>query len=107
MVRAGTLRHQVTIQADTLVQNAFNEWVHGWADVATVWGAIEPNNGSRFFEAMQSNSEVQGAVRIRYRSGIDASMRLLFGTRVYKIISVVNYNERNKELIIYYKEDID
>jgi SPP1 family predicted phage head-tail adaptor len=107
LMRAGLLRHRLTIQEPTQTQNDFDEWVDSWGDWATVWGSIEPNLGKRYFEAKQANSEVEGLIRIRYREGIEPTMRITFGDRIFKIISIVHPFERKRELHILYKEELD
>lgn len=107
LMRAGLLRHRLTIQTITQTQNAMDEWVDSWIDWVTVWGSIEPNLGKRYFEAKQANSEVQGLIRIRYRSGVLPTMRIVYGDRIFKIISIVHPFERKRELHILYKEELD
>jgi len=106
-MRAGLLRHRLTIQTVTQIQNDFDEWVESWSDWATVWGSIEPNLGKRYFEAKQANSEVEGLIRIRYRSGVLPTMRIIYGDQIFKIISIVHLFERKRELHILYKEALD
>ena len=83
------------------------EWYETYTDWATVWGSIEPNSGKNYFEALQSNSEVQGKIVIRYRTGVTPTMRVKYGNRYFKIISIVHPQERKKELDIMYKESLD
>jgi len=64
------LRHRITIEIVSRSQNEIGEWYDSWSTWATVWGSIEPNSGKRYFEAMQANSEVQGTIIIRYRTGV-------------------------------------
>ena len=106
-MRAGLLRHRLTIQTLSRTQNAFDEWVESWTDWATVWGSIEANSGKRYFEAKQANSEVEGLIRIRYRDGVLPTMRMAWGDRIFKIISIVHPFERKRELHILYKEALD
>jgi SPP1 family predicted phage head-tail adaptor len=107
MTRAGELRHRITFQANTPTANGFGEFVDTYSDTVTVYGAIEPLSGSLLFTAQQANSEVQGRVRIRYRDDIEPSMRIKFGTRYFKILSVINPSEKREELQILVKEFID
>jgi len=106
-MRAGLLRHRLTIQTLSQTKNAFDEWVESWSDWDTVWGSIEPNLGKRYFEAKQANSEVQGLMRIRYRTGVLPTMRVKYGNRIFKIISIIHPFERKQELHILYKEALD
>lgn len=106
-MRTGLLRHRITIQANTPTQNTFDEWVDSWANWATVWASIEPLRGKSYFEARQANSEVEGVIKIRYRSGVLPTMRVRLGTRYFNIISIVHPQERKRELHLLYKEALD
>ena len=106
-MRAGALRHRITLQIPALTRNAMGEYVPTYADWATVWGSIEPNSGKRFMEALQANSEIQGSVLIRYRDGLRPDMRIKYGNRILDIISIVHIAERRRDIRIYYKEAQD
>lgn len=104
-MRAGTLRHRVTIQqlsADT--KDADGRPAGSWQDVATVWAAVEPLRGREFWEAAAQQSEVTIRVRIRYRAGITAAMRVKFGDRLLEIVHSINVDERNRELHLMCRE---
>jgi len=106
-MRAGLLRHRLTFEIPSQTQNDFDEWVESWSTWVTVWGSIEPNLGKRYFEAKQANSEVEGLMRIRYRDGLLPTMRVKYGDRIFKIISIVQPFEKKRELHILYKEALD
>jgi len=106
-MRAGALRQRLTFQKETRARNSFNEEVVTWATHVTVWGSVTPNAGKKYYEALQANAEVTGEVRIRYRSDILPTMRILHGSRVLEIVAIANPQERDRELLIYYKESLD
>jgi len=106
-MRAGQLRQRLIFQKETRARNSFNEDAVTWAEHCTVWGSILPNAGRKYYEALQGSSEVTGEAHIRYRTDILPTMRILHGSRVLSIVSIVNPQERNKELLIYYKEALD
>ena len=101
------MRHRITIEIVSRSQNEIGEWYDSWSTWATVWGSIEPNSGKRYFEAMQANSEVQGTIIIRYRTGVLPTMRVKYGGRTFKILSIVQPKENMKELQLLYKEALD
>lgn len=101
------MRHRLTFQRKTKARNSFNELVASYSDFVTVWGSVTPNAGRKFYEAQQASSEVSGEIRIRYRSDIEPTMRITEGTQTFEIVSVANINERDRELLIYYKEKLD
>ena len=106
-MRVGELGHRVILQQQTLSRDGFQENVATWTDVARVWAAVEPNAGRRYFEALQANAEVSGVVRIRYRIDIDPTWRLSHNSRTLEIVAIKNPQERNKEMLIYYKDAQD
>jgi SPP1 family predicted phage head-tail adaptor len=106
-MRAGELRHRLILQQPTQTRDNFGEMTTTWTDVARVWGAVEPASGRRYFEALQANAEVSGVVRIRYRSDIDPTWRISHNSRTLEIVAIRNLQERNRELLIYYKEAQD
>ncbi len=106
-MRAGRLRHRITLQIPSRVQNVIGEWSDSWNDWATIWASVEPNSGKRYFEAMQATSDVQGTVVIRYRTGVLPTMRILYGGRIFKIVTIIQPKENMRELHLLYKEDLD
>jgi len=107
MIRAGELRHRVTIQQNNNpTRGSSGEEIPNWQDVATVWAAVEPLRGREFFESQQVNAEVTTRIRIRYRSGIAPTMRAVYGNRIFDIQAVINVDERNRELHLMCREEV-
>ncbi len=104
MIRAGSLKHQITIQENTGVTNASGEIVQDWTDFATIRASILPLSGKELITAQQVASEITHKVRIRYLPDICAKQRIVFGCRIFEIVSVINTGEGNRELEILCKE---
>ena len=103
-MRAGRLRHQVAIQTATTAQDAYGQPVKTWATTATVWGAVEPIGGKEAYRAQAERADLSHLVVIRYRSGVTPMTRILFGTRTMDIESVVDPEERHRELHLLCRE---
>jgi SPP1 family predicted phage head-tail adaptor len=106
-MRAGDYRHRLIFQIPQRSKNSMGEWVDTFADWATVWAAVEPNTGRRYFEALQASAEAQGLCRIRYRKGVLPTMRISYEGRTLLIVSIVQPREKREELHIYYRELLD
>jgi SPP1 family predicted phage head-tail adaptor len=106
-MRSGLLQQRLLLQRPVRSRNSLNEDEITWTDVAMVWGAVNPNAGRNYFEALQANAEVQGMVRLRYRSDIDPTWRLVHEGRTLEIEYIADPQERHKELLVYYKESQD
>lgn len=82
---SGNYRHRLTLQRQTAAQNpetgAMGSAV--WADVITVWGEFTPLSARDLIAAQAAQGEIVARAEIRYRSGIDTSMRLLHRGDVY------------------------
>jgi len=103
-MKAGSLRHRVTIQHLTITQGSAGEVIEGWSDVATVYAAVEPLSGREYWQAQQLAAETSIRVRIRYRTGLDTTMRVIYGTRTLEILSIVDPEERHAELQLMCRE---
>ncbi len=97
-MRAGELRHRVTIQQKSVVRGTYGEEDVAWTDVATVWGSVEPLQGREFIEAKQTQAEITTRIRIRYRSGISPEMRAVWDGHIYDIEAVIDVGGRKREL---------
>ena len=107
VMRAGSLRHRIVIQQPTTGTNAQGGKTKAWEDVVTVWAAIEPLRGREYLEAHQIEAEISARISIRYRSGLDTHMRIQWGSRYYKIDSIINPQERDAMLVIMAVETKD
>lgn len=104
MVRAGRLRHRVTLQSATTSQDAYGAPVETWSDQATVWAAVEPLSGREFFTVQAERAELSHRIRIRHRADVTPSWRVSYDSRTFDIETVVNVMERDRELHLMCRE---
>lgn len=101
-MRSGKLRHVVTIQQRTSgspQRTATGQPDTAWATFqAGVPCSIEPISGREYFTQAQVQGEVTHRLRMRYLAGVLPSMRVLYGSRVFDIVAVMNLEERNVEM---------
>lgn len=97
-MRAGKLRHQITIQklvAGSPQQKPTGEpdeaWTNHLSNVRAEWITL---SGNALFAAQQNNPEVRGIWRIRWRSGIAAKMRVVHGGLYYDILFVPPFDKK-------------
>lgn len=103
-MKAGELNKRLIIQKP---DDAGSGWggETGWHTHATVWAAITGARGTDYFTADQEQSEVTHLIKCRYVFGVTAAMRINFQGRIFAIKSVINVDERNRELHILARED--
>jgi SPP1 family predicted phage head-tail adaptor len=82
-MRAGGLRHRVTIQHFTSYRDASGQPIKTWRDTATVWAQVTGINGRERVAAGAKMAEVTIRVWMRYRRDVSAASRLLCLTGPY------------------------
>lgn len=100
----GKLRHRVEIQRKEVQTDELLQQTEVWATYATVWASVRPIKGREYIAVKQVNAEISVVITMRYVSGITPEMRVLFGSRVFEIVSVINVDERNRVLELMCKE---
>jgi SPP1 family predicted phage head-tail adaptor len=107
-MRAGDLRHRITIQSLAETKNELAETETSPVKVMTVWASVEPLSGRELFLVQQYSSETTHRVRIRFQKSLNLTTRhqISFKGRLFNIISVINKEERNVELEILCKESL-
>jgi SPP1 family predicted phage head-tail adaptor len=70
-----------------------------------VCAGVEPLTGKEYEEAQKLRAETTYRVTTRYFGGITPDMKVLFRNKTLHIVSVINVEERNRELAITAYED--
>ena len=89
MMQAGRLNRRCTLQAPGTTQDKLGQPIPGWTDVATVWADIRMKSGLESIKAGAPVSVVQASIRVRYRAGITAGMRIVHNLQAYNIVAVL------------------
>ncbi len=103
---AGALRHKVRLQAETRAGDSQGGDVLTWTDVATMPARVIPVTGRERMFAHRLEASVTHFVYARYRAGVTAKHRLLFGTRPLNIRAAINLEERNEWLEMQAEEGV-
>jgi len=108
-MRIGLLRHRVTIEAFTAIQDEYGEPIETWADLPTnphMWAEIQSKAaGERFVSGgEQVQAAVSHTVTIRYRTDLTVHMRLLDRGRYLMIENVVDVSGQGRELVLMCSE---
>jgi head-tail adaptor len=105
-MRFGNLRRSVSIQTEDTDLNAAGEYDGTYTEIAQRRASIEPLTGKEWQAKSGENAEVSTRIRLRYDSTLAAlkpHSRIVDISRspnvVYDVISVVNYRERDREII--------
>jgi SPP1 family predicted phage head-tail adaptor len=91
-MRAGRLKNRVSLQNFTETQSNTGFPTKTWATVATVWAATEALRGKEDEFSDELVTSMVTKVIVRYSktiSAIDTKWRVLFGTRIFSVESVM------------------
>lgn len=75
-MEAGKLRDRIKILAQTKAKTQSGQEVETWAVFAQVWADVQQIGGREQLRAGRELAPSEYSIRIRYRDGITASMRI-------------------------------
>lgn len=101
---AGMLRHKIRVMAEQRTPDGQGGFVKIWAELKNIRAKIRPLSGSESFIFDKRESKVTHKIFTRYTTGINASMRIYYRDRVFRVIAVINIDERDKWLEIHAEE---
>lgn len=88
-MQAGRLNRRCVLQTPSTATDEIGQPIPGWTDVATVWADIRMKSGLEAIKAGAVVSTVQASIRIRYRAGVNAGMRVMHNLVAYDIKAVM------------------
>lgn len=88
-MQAGRLNRRCVIQTPSTTTDELGQPIPGWTDVATVWADIRLRSGLESIKAGAPVSVVQASIRIRYRAGVNAGMRVVHNLQAFNIVAVM------------------
>lgn len=89
-MRAGLLRHRVTLQGLVETQDpATGAITKSWIDTVTVWADVRFLSGLEAVKADAPVSVSRASMRIRYRPDVVTTMRAIHDGRTFDIKSVL------------------
>ena len=97
---SGDLKHPVTVERETQVDDGAGGFTSSWATLATVWCAIENPNGRERMEDQRLISETNKVFICRYRTDIQTTDRINWRGVLYNIRWIRNIDERDTWLRI-------
>lgn len=108
-MRIGPLRHRVTIQQKSTVQDAAGEESRAYSNIVTmpnVWANVRPLGGQERFVsgAEQQIAELTHRVEMRYRSDLTNELAILWEGRHLDIESIEDPSGKRQYLVLKCRE---
>jgi SPP1 family predicted phage head-tail adaptor len=104
VLRAGQLRHRVTLQSlGTRTDDGYGGGSILFTDEVTLNASIEPLSGEELLLAGQEESSLTHRIRTRFYAGVAPHWRVKYedryrGTRMFDIDTIIDPEERHREL---------
>jgi SPP1 family predicted phage head-tail adaptor len=97
-MRAGDLRHRLTIESPQRLSDGAGGATVTWTQLASVWAHIKPVSARELRSAEQRAEKVTHEIVLRYRTDINSTMRLTGEGRTFNIEAIINEAERDRWL---------
>ncbi len=100
----GALRTRLVLEAPIDVVDDMGGVSRTYQPLANVWGEIVQRSGDTRFLAGRQEEAITHRIRLRYRNGVNAQMRLRAGARIFTILAVFDTDERRRTLVCQCEE---
>ena len=94
----GKMRESIELQSKSVTRDAAGGEVVTWSTVATVFAQAQPISGREFVAMRAAQSTITHRFRLRYLTGINTGMRVLWAGVAYDILEAINVDARNRQL---------
>ncbi len=105
-MKAGRLRHTVTVERQTDDIDNYGARQDVWNALFSTRASVEPINGREYMTQSGEHSDVTTRIRMRYSDsvgGIQPRDRIAHGLVVYDVLSVINPMEKGREMVLMCK----
>ena len=97
-------RHKIDFLLQPKGYDEYGEPVDTWEVFKEgVWASKDPLLGNEYFTALSIDSKVEVKFNMHYFDGVTNEMRIKHGEEVYEILSAINVQSLNRELLCYCK----
>jgi SPP1 family predicted phage head-tail adaptor len=101
---ASEFRHYITIQQVGNTTDGDGGFTDNWSDLSSVWAAIYPIRAQQLFQYKSINVDATHIIKVRGETTILEENRIMWGSRIFEILTIENIQERGIEKVITCKE---
>ena len=99
-MRSSRLKHRIDILHETTTADSMGGVTSFWEIYLSRWAEFKPRKQKEIDKTDKVENVTEVMIRTRYHAGITEDMRVRHRGNLYKIISLINVNNANKELEI-------
>ena len=101
---ASEMKHWISIQAKTSVPDGEGGHTDTWATSASCWAAVSPIQARQQFEYKSVNVDASHLIKVRGNVTIAEANQILFGSRIFEVLTVEDIQERGIVKVVTCKE---
>lgn len=105
-MRAGKLRKRISLETPSRAQNSLGEDVATFGSAVSRWASIEPLSGNELIVAQSVTPIATHKITLRHDTAITPETRIVWDSRTFNVISVINPSERNIMTVVTAKEEV-
>lgn len=102
----GKMRHRITFQRQSGEKGGLGGYSDDWKDERIVWAQISPISGREYLSQVRETT-VSHKIYCRYHADITPAMRIKYKERTFRIVSVIDWDERHEGLTIMCEEVVN
>lgn len=101
-MESGKLNKQIDIQQVTVTQSSYGEPVMTYTSfIDGVWARVDPVAGREYYQSKLLLNSIDTRFTIRYTTDeILENMRVVYNDKNYNILSVINIDDANKDVVL-------
>lgn len=92
---AGVLNKRITLQEHTETPDGEGGFTESWSDVGTYWANVKPLSARQVFQYRSSNVIATHVIKVRAQVPVEEDNRILYGSRVFEVLTSENEDEAN------------
>src|SRR3990167_7613878 len=99
---AGTLDKRITIETLTQTKDGEGGMSDAWGSAVSMWAGVKNLSGNERNATAHGGqtAEARTEFTIRYRTGINSTMRVSYGSKRYNIRHINDFNEEHRFLVL-------
>ena len=97
-IRAGKLRHYVTLYDEVKVKDALGGVSRSWGNPRSVYASADPLSGREFVAAQGLSDETTTIFVMRYDATFSQTSKIVYDGADYEVVQVRNREGRDREL---------
>lgn len=106
-MRAGELRHRISLQSPSKTRSATGAEVITYATVATVWAKIETVRSDEIMDQQRAGATATHKMTIRHRTDIKPTWQVVWGGRTLRVDAPVIADNVNRSLTLVCTEVVN